>query len=228
MHSRTVTALIMIACLGLSSCYMATPPATTYTPLPPGFFSTPVQGNGLPETPAPSDPNAQPLMPIWGRLPEGNAYPTPVVNMIGSGGQKYLLIEDYRGRHVVETETIPVNNCSGQDVVRVTVTRNKTYTSSIEIGTEATAGVDEIVKFQIALQYNINVGESKSYEINVEFSALPKTNTVYTIEWAETWIVGRVFSLEELNQGGMKPVQYFAKSELQVNIPDSIVQNCTP
>lgn len=228
MHSRTVTALSLLLCLFLSACEQ---PYTfpTNTPIDPNLlFSTASPGNGLPETPAPSDPNAQPLLPIWGRLPEGNAYPTPVVNMIGSGGQKYLLIEDYRGRHVVETETIPVNNCSGQDVVRVTVTRNKTYTSSIEIGTEATAGVDQIVKFQIALQYNINVGESKSYEINVEFSALPKTNTVYTIEWAETWIVGRVFSMEDLNKGGMNPVQYFAKSELQVNIPDSIVQNCTP
>ena len=128
----------------------------------------------------------------------------------------------------METETIPVNNCSGQDVVRVSVTRNKTYSSSVELGTEVTAGIDKIVKFAVASQYNISVGESKSYDVNVEFSASPNTNTVYTIEWAETWIVGRIFSIDELNMGSMHPVQYFAKSELQVNIPDSIVQKCTP
>jgi hypothetical protein len=229
MHSRTVIALSMIISLFLNSCYMATPPATTSTPIDPNLlFSTSVPGNDLFTTPAPTNPNSQPLSPIWGKLPEGSAYPTPVVNMIGSGQQKYILIEDYRGRHVVETETIPVNNCSGQDVVKVSVTRSKTYSSSIEVGAEITAGIDEIVKFEIATQYNINTGEAKSYEINVEFSASPKTNTVYTIEWAETWIVGRVFPLEGLNRGDMQSVQYFTKSNLQVNIPDSIVQNCVP
>lgn len=227
MHSRTVIAISLFLCLLLSACEQ---PYTvpTNTPIDPNIlFATSAPGNGI-STPAPSNPNAQPLSPIWGKLPEGSAYPTPVVNMVGPGGQKFLLIEDYRGRHVVETETIPINNCSGQDVVKVSVTRSKTYSSSIEVGTGITTGVDEIVKFEIATQYNINTGEARSYEINVEFSASPKTNTVYTIEWAETWIVGRVFPLEGLNRGDMQSVQYFTKSNLQVNIPDSIVQNCSP
>ena len=228
MRSRTIIAVSMITCLLFSSCTYITPPAATNTPLAPWLFTTPASDNNLFETPAPTNPNSQLIDPIWGKLPEENKYPTPVVNMIVSDQQKFILIEDYRGRHVVETETIPVNNCSGQDVVRVSVTRNKTYSSSVELGTEVTAGIDQIVKFAVASQYNISVGESKSYDVNVEFSASPNTNTVYTIEWAETWIVGRIFSIDELNMGSMHPVQYFAKSELQVNIPDSIVQKCTP
>lgn len=226
MHKITAIYVMMSICLLLSAC---TQPysAPTPTPVPVSLFVSPFPNNSS-ETPASTAQNAQSVIPNWGALPDDSVYPTPLVNMVGSNQQKFMLVEDYRGRHVVETESIPVNNCSGQDVVRVSVARSKTYSSSIELGVEATIGIDEIVKVALATQYNINVGESKSYEVNVEFSASPTTNTIYTIEWVETWIVGRVFSVDDLNNGRMNPIQYFAKSELQVNIPDSIVQNCLP
>lgn len=223
MHKITAIYVMMSICLLLSACTQ-TYTGLTPTPLPVSLFASP----NSPETPVSTAQNAQSVIPNWGALPDDSVYPTPLVNMVGSNQQKFMLVEDYRGRHVVETESIPVNNCSGQDVVRVSVARSKTYSSSIELGVEATIGIDEIVKVALATQYNINVGESKSYEVNVEFSASPTTNTIYTIEWVETWIVGRVFSVDDLNNGRMNPIQYFAKSELQVNIPDSIVQNCLP
>lgn len=224
MQKKTAITATLLLCALLSAC---TQSVSSTTPLPTGLFASPAPDNPL-GTPDLVNVNPQTVSPIWGTVPEESTYPTPVVSMVGSNQQKYMLVEDYRGRHIVETETIPINNCSGQDTVRVSITRSKTYSSSIEIGTEMTAGIDEIVKFAIATQYNINIGESKSYEVNVEFSALPQTNTIYTIEWVETWIVGRVYSVEDLENSRMSPIQYFAKSELQVNIPDSTQQNCSP
>ena len=231
MRRQIVIAVSMVVCVLVGSACRspyATPGGSTPTPLSSIFFQTFVPNGDPPQTPAPTGPASQMIDPIWGKLPEAGRYPTPIVNVIASDQQKFLMVEDYRGRNVVETETIPVNNCSGQEVVKVSVERSKTYSSSIEMGAEMTAGIDQIVKLAIATQYKINLGEARSYGVSVEFTASPGTNTVYTIEWVETWIVGRVFPVNDINNGRMNPRQYYAKSDLQVNIPDSVVQNCAP
>lgn len=181
-------------------------------------------------TPVPTATNIHicPLCFITAPPPE--ILPTSVINLIEKDDQHFLLIEDQRRPVLIHSDRAVVENCLGISDVSQGFNFSQASTSSIEMGAEfsTTGGIKDILQLSVATHYNLNLSETKTYETNVSFIALAGYRVIYTVEWYEVWIEGRVFPVEDLHQGNRNEYTYRAKIGVESRIPNPIPEACAP
>ncbi len=151
---------------------------------------------------------------------------TSSLNVITYNNELFLLIEDRRFESVIDSETVPIDNCSGPAGITITPSLSKSYTSAVEIGTSASIDLGEIIKLSIAAHYEINISETKEYVTSAEFVAPPGVIVHYSIIWLEDVIEGRIIPIGKLESGELEEIPYRAKSKIHVNIPSPIPLSC--
>lgn len=211
---RTILKFICVFLLFiLSACFEKTTPSPTSTPFP---------------TPTPKL-----ICPLcFSAISTPQQQPTTSLTLVSKDQDFFLLIEDRKTSKLVNTDGGVVENCYGISDISNTFLFEKAFTSSVETGTDvsATGGIKDIVELSasISTYYKLNLGESEAHKINVNFIAPPGYRVIYTVEWYDVWIEGRIIPVDKLQLGEKEEFFYRAKTGIESRVPNPIPEYCAP
>jgi hypothetical protein len=66
----------------------------------------------------------------------------------------------------------------------------------------------------------------RTREMNTSFVAPPGYRVVYTIEWYDVWVEGRILPISSLQAGEKTEISYRAKTGMESKIPNPIPEAC--
>jgi hypothetical protein len=154
--------------------------------------------------------------------------PTVPVNLIEVNGQNYLLVEDTKSLNLAGSDTAEIENCTGLTDISQTSIFSKESSSTVEIGSEGSMDIGEVIKFSIAAHYNLQLGTTTTNASNISLLGLAGHRVTYTIEWYEIWVEGRIIPIANLQSGEKIEIPYRAKIGLSSKVRNPIPEFCAP
>lgn len=195
-----------------------------------GCAVKPIESPTSTSTPSPTS-TPKPICPLcFFVAPTPQQQPTSSVNLISKDGQYFLLIEDRKVSSLLTTRKATVENCSGITDIAQSFNFSQAFTSAVEVGVDnsISAGIKDIIQFSVATHYSLNLSETKTYEMNTNFIAPPGYRVIYTVEWYDVWVEGRIIPVDKLQSGEKEEISYRAKTGLESRIPNPIPEACAP
>jgi hypothetical protein len=95
-------------------------------------------------------------------------------------------------KEFLENIEIPLENCNGSRPASSQINRERSTTTTIELGVSAglEAGIAEVVKANVAVQFDVSEGETRTASQNVTVEVDAGNQIIYELTWYETWQVG--------------------------------------
>ena len=139
---------------------------------------------------------------------------------------------------ITETETIPLNNCQGNQTLKLDVEREREFQSTVQFGAGGRIGPRYPILANALLErYSIS-GEKEKQTYSLHLSAQPKSYIIYTLAWekitfkgyAILYVGGDVIKdgdvIEYTGDGEMKEVPFEAVTRITLEIIDSEQVDC--
>ena len=123
----------------------------------------------------------------------------------------------------METERVPINNCSGPASVTVYREISKTFTHEVYIEAGAEVGLNiGVVSAELGERYGIRDGEAETRTVGVSLTAPAHSKVVYYLEWREVWAKGILYDPSTGETQGT----FRVRKDINLRIVDSKNKGC--